>query len=157
MKALFYGGGISSLAGLAMGMGMALPPEPAPTGPDAQSVAQLVSSDTSDSVSYATAAESYPPSYVINAAYMGQPVTELRGEAQVYPTADVSYDEPAIDRVLSNAWTDAPEIKPQEVAAAGDTSAARAPSEPEVRTYASIDAVLNATQPTQQSSPDPTT
>jgi hypothetical protein len=146
MKAMFYGGAISSLAGLAMGMGMALPPQAEATGPDAQSVAQLVSPDTAESVSYGSVAEAYPPSYVINAAYMGQPVTELRGEAEVYPVADVSYEEPAIDRVLKNAWNDAPEVKPQEVAAAGDTTTARDAPPAEMRTYASIDAVLNAAQ-----------
>lgn len=145
MKALFYGGGFSSLAGLAMGMGMALPPEPAPTGADVQSVAQLVASDATESVSYGAAPDAYPPSYVINAAYTPQPVTELRGEAEVYPVSDVTYDEPAIDRVLKNAWSDGAQIKPQEVAAAGDTSKVE-PPKAETRTYASIDAVLNAAQ-----------
>lgn len=150
MKALFYGGAIASLSGLAMGMGMAVPAEQPPIGPDAQPAAQLVAADASaESMSYGPAADALPPAYVINTAYSPGPTYDLRPEMGA-PVAD-DYDAKAIDRVLKNAWTDAPEpAAAQDVAAAGDTSQA------EPRTYASIDAVLNATQADRSPQPGPT-
>lgn len=153
MKALFYGGAISSLAGLAMGMGMEVPADQPPSGADAQPVTQLVASDASaESMTYGPAADALPPAYVVNTAYSPGPTYDLRPEAEVQPVADVGYREPAIDRVLKNAWSsDAPEVAPQDVAAAGDTS--QAEPEAKARTYASIDAVLAAAQSSGRTGP----
>lgn len=162
MKALFYGGAIAGLAGLVLGMGMEPAPPVDPEGADAQPVAQLMAynNNPEPGMSYGSAAEAYPPAYVINAAYMGEPVTDLRDAEPVYDDAvyqQASYDPSPADEVLKASWSESPASKasPQDVAAAGDTTAAPA-AEPEqsaptpqpakadaqVRTFASIDAVL---------------
>ena len=148
MKALFYGGAISSMAGLLMGMGMALPPEQPPSGADIQPIGQLVASYASQSTTYGDPYAGYTDAYVVNTAYSSGPLYDLRPEVVAEPVADVSYDEPAIDRVLKTSWTDdpAPAAKPQEVAAAGDTRPADPAPQDHVRTFASIDAVLAAAQ-----------
>jgi hypothetical protein len=148
MKALFYGGAIAGLAGLFMGMGMALPEGPAPGGADAQPISQMAAPDASaESTAYGPALDSLPPAYVINSAYSPGPVYDLRPEAGASPAADAVLDPPAIDQVLNASWTDAPEpvATPQDVAAAGDTSQAEPTPRIAARTYASIDALLAAT------------
>lgn len=148
MKALFIGGGLSSLAGLAMGAGMALPPEQPAAEPYIQPASQLSASGASESTTYGDPYAGYPAAYVVNTAYSSGPLYDLRPEVVTEPVANVSYDEPAIDRVLKSSWTDdpAPAAKPQEVAAAGDTRPAEPTPQDQVRTFASIDAVLAAAQ-----------
>jgi hypothetical protein len=155
MKALFYGGALAGLLGLAMGMGMELPADPPPIGPDAQPVAQLFAPDASaETIGYGPAADALPPAYVINTAYSPGPAYDLRPELDAQPIADV-YDAKAIDRVLDNAWRDPPEpaAAPQDVAAAGDTSHSEPAGQ---KTYASIDAVLTAAKEDQSPSAGPT-
>lgn len=160
MKALFYGGAVASVAGLLMGMGMELSPQPPQQPDDIQPAIAQAETPAPESVAYASSQDAYPLSYVIDASYTGEPVTRLRPEVD---PADqpatyqepASYDEPgydenAINQILKTAWKDAakaPRVTPQDVAAAGDTSA---PTEPTAqtgtRTYASIDALLNQQQ-----------
>jgi hypothetical protein len=174
MKALFYGGAIASLAGLALGMGM----EPAapldPEGADAQPIAQLMGYNNTpeQGVGYGSAAEAYPPAYVVNAAYMSEPVTDLRDSQPAYDDAayqQASYEQPPADQLLQASWSDAPapRASPQDVAAAGDTTAPESSaSEPaptprtvkadaQVRTFASIDALLAQQQAEQPSFRNP--
>lgn len=148
MKSLFYGGAIASVAGLVLGMGMQVPAEQPAVGADAQPVADLVAYDAPQATAYGSPAEAYPPSYVINAAYAGEPVTQLRDEPV--------FDEPVADQVIKASWqepAETPKATPQDIAAAGDTTTPTdLPStDDSVRTYASIDAVLNQ----QQVAPQP--
>lgn len=151
MKALFYGGAISSLAGLMMGMGMHLPAEQPQSDPYIQPMSDLGVADASaESASYGPSVDQLPPAYVINTAYSAGPAYDLRPEVVAQPVADVTYEDKPADRVLKSAWTDAPEASPQEVAAAGDTSKAAPKPETQVQakaqTFASIDAALAASQ-----------
>jgi hypothetical protein len=160
MKALFYGAAIASVAGLLMGMGMELAPQPPTVEPDAQPVAAEASAEAPESVVYGSTANAYPTSYLVDAAYFASPGEVLRQDpetvydAAAYDTAgdDVSsQDAPAIEQVIRTAWRDTAKLPPvtsQDVAAAGDTSTPTEPhrDEESVRTYASIDALLNQQQ-----------
>lgn len=141
MKALFYGGAIAAVAGMALGMSMTIPREHPAAPAEPQPAAQQVADYAPASETYDTAPEAYPSYYALDAAYAGDP-------AVLSPDTESSPAQSAADQVLKASWqppAETAEATPQDVAAAGDTTPApeQPRAAPQEATQPSIDALLN--------------